>query len=152
MKNQGQQSIQRQGSEQLQTSRLSPRDSASVKWLTLAAENAKTEVSTAMAQLWKEFLAPYPIENVERFFKSWIGRSTFMPSISQARTELDAMGIAEYQGFSEEEKRLAKEAEGSSEEASYIAKLKEIMDGKAMPPVSEKKRRTELKRQAEKLK
>lgn len=104
-----------------------------------------------MAQLWKEFLAPYPIEQVEKFFKGWIGRSKFMPSISEARTELDAMGVPEYQGFTEEEKRLADEAKDSPEAKAFQQTVKNIVDGKRMPEKAKSDHAAKVRKQAEKM-
>lgn len=83
--------LQKRSKETLATSRISLKDSVSIRMLTLAAENSKTTVTAPMAELWKEILSPFDVKHIEHVFKNHIANSTFMPTVYDIRTALIAL-------------------------------------------------------------
>jgi hypothetical protein len=81
---------------------LTPSETSLLKQIDATAQNAKTELNSALSEEWMRKFKKHPPEAIEWAFRAWRDSSPFMPAISD---------IAELLGTWHQQKREAAEAE-----------------------------------------
>jgi hypothetical protein len=107
---------------------LTPSQNVLLKQIDATAQNAKTELNSALSEEWMEEFEKHPPEAIEWAFKTWRRGSPFMPAISEIGDLLQSWYRMKRQLEEEEKARLEKQALSDARERGEVVTWPEVLE------------------------
>ena len=107
---------------------LTPSQSVLLKQLDATAQNAKTELNSALSEEWKEEFEKHPPEAIEWAFKTWRRGSPFMPAISEIGDLIHTWHRMKRQLEEEEKARQEKLATAAARERGEVVTWPQVLE------------------------